>query len=646
MPQCTPKHQRMCRANRLVWWPAGQASSVGMDMTVEIAVVFGLIIVALALFASQRLPLDVVALAVLVVVIAIPFVLRGPWFDRRGIDFAAAFPNVGEGLSGLSNPATVTVLAMFILSAGVQRTGLVHVVGQKLFTMVKTSEIRQLLVIALVVGPISGLVNNTAAVAVAIPLVLDMARRTGTNPTRLLLPVSFFGMMGGTLTLVGTSTNVLASAIVTDDPAFGRPIGMFEFSHVGLVVLVIGLVYFVTLGRWLVPDRAASMAAPPGMEHALAVAHDGYVIELSIRADGSLVGTTLEEAQFADRHDVAILRVEHGARAFVKNATTTELDAGDVIQVRAGVRPVMDLVRSADVDVLSEFGSSHRVRDDGALVRVLLRNPAVFAGKIAADVNFWQRFRARPIGIECDDRPTGRIASTQLDVGDVVLMEVSRTALSRMRRNFDVVVLDEFEDTFDRRRMWTAAGIVIAVVVAAALTPMPIVLTALIGVVAMAATGSVNKDDLYGGVAWDVIILLAGVIPLGIAMTKSGGADWLAAYFAGIAVDWHPLLVLIALYAITTLLTELVSNNASVVILVPVALSLGSTLSIPPLALVLAVMFAASTSFLSPVGYQTNTMVYGTGLYRFTDFARVGAPLNVLLMLATSVAIYQWWVVV
>ncbi|MEX2324443.1 MAG: SLC13 family permease [Nitriliruptoraceae bacterium] len=615
-------------------------------MTVEIAVVFGLIVAALVLFASQRMPLDVAALLVLVVVITTPFAVRGPWFDRRGIDFAAAFPSVGEGLSGLSNPATVTVLAMFILSAGVQRTGLVHVVGQKLFTTVKKSEVRQLLAIALVVGPISGLVNNTAAVAVAIPLVLDMARRTGTNPTRLLLPVSFFGMMGGTLTLVGTSTNVLASAIVADDAMFGRPIGMFEFSHVGAVVLAIGLVYFATVGRWLIPERAVSMAAAPGMEDALAGRRDDYLIELSIRDGSELVGTTLEETQFADRFDVTVLRVEHGARALVKNATTTVLDAGDIVQVRAGVRQVMDLVDTDDVDVLSEFGSSHQVRGDGAIARVLLRNPAVFAGTTASDVDFWQRYRARPIGLERDGRPAGRIASAQLNVGDVVLLDVSHTALSRLRRNFDVIVLDEYEDTFDRTRMWTAAGIVAAVVVAAAVTPMPIVLTALIGVVAMAAAGCVNKGDLYGGVAWDVIILLAGVIPLGIAMTKSGGADWLALHFAGIAGDWHPLVVMIALYAVTTLLTELVSNNASVVILIPVALSLAVTLAMPPLALVLVVMFAASTSFLSPVGYQTNTMVYGTGLYRFTDFARVGAPLNLLLMVATSVAIYRWWVVV
>jgi di/tricarboxylate transporter len=191
--------------------------------------------------------------------------------------------------------------------------------------------------------------------------------------------------------------------------------------------------------------------------------------------------------------------------------------------------------------------------------------------------------------------------------------------------------------------MWISGGIVAAVVFGAVLTPLPIVVSALLGVVAMVATGSLAEEDLYSGVSWNVIFLLAGVIPLGIAMTKSGAAGWLGGLLAVHALDWHPLLILMALYAITTLMTELVSNNASVVILVPVAISLADLLQLAILPMVLIVMFAASTSFLTPVGYQTNTMIYGTGLYKFTDFAKVGAPLNVLLMVVTSTAVYLLW---
>jgi di/tricarboxylate transporter len=267
----------------------------------------------------------------------------------------------------------------------------------------------------------------------------------------------------------------------------------------------------------------------------------------------------------------------------------------------------------------------------------------VFSGRTAGWVDFWERYRGRLIGLVTDEVSGTRLESERLHVGEQVLMEVSSTALKRLRRHPDVVVLGEFTDDFDRRNMWVAGLIVAGVVLVAATTALPIVVTAIAGVIAMVATGCVLKEDMYSGVSWDVIFLLAGVIPLGIAMTKSGAADWLGSLLAVHAVGWHPILVLMALYAITTLMTELVSNNASVVILVPVAVSIAFTLGLPPFPLVLAVMFAASTSFLTPIGYQTNTMIYGTGVYRFSDFARVGAPLNALLMVVTSVSIWALW---
>ncbi len=606
-------------------------------MTVEIALVLFVIVVTLVLFASQRLPLDVTALVVLVTVIAIPQLLHGDWLVARGVDLHAAFPTVAEGLSGLSNPATVTVLAMFILSAGVQRTGLVHLLARRVFALVGNSEVRQLLAIALLVGPVSGFVNNTAAVAVAIPMVLDVARRSGARPSRLLLPLSFFGMLGGTLTLVGTSTNILASELLRDAEAFGRPIGMFEFTHVGVVVLLVGLVYFLTVGRWLLPSQDA-------MRLDLEVGAR-FVVELGVPPGSALIGASLDEVGFTERADVEVTRLLRGGRTYVQKATSTELRAGDVIKVLAGMRQVADIIARDDVEVLSEFGASHRVRRDGRLVRMLLRDRRVFSGRTAGEIDFWTRYHGRPIGVEADGGRAGRLADERLHVGEVVLMEISPTALGRLRRNPGVVVLEEFDDDFERGRMWLAGGILAAVVGLAALTPLPIVVTALMGVVAMALSGCVAKEDLYAGVAWDVIVLLASVIPLGIAMTKSGAAAWVAAGFAQLVVDWHPLLVLLALYLLTTVMTELVSNNASVVVLVPVAVSLAGVLGLELFGLVLVVMFAASTSFLSPVGYQTNTMIFGTGVYRFFDFARVGAPLNALLAVVTSTLIWRLWLV-
>lgn len=606
-----------------------------MPMTVEIGLVFMLVAGALYLFASERLPLDVTALVILVMVMGIPIVFHGEWLLSRGVNLEAAFPNIAEGLSGLSSPATVTVLCMFILSAGIQRSGLVHALGKRLFPLVGKSELRQILMIALLIGPISGFINNTAAVAMAIPLVLDMVRRNGGQAARVLMPVSFFGMLGGTLTLIGTSTNILASVILQDTPSFGRSIGMFEFTHLGLIVLGVGLVYFLTVGRWLMPKKDAARVTGEQEET--------FVVELRVGKESALVGEPLEGSGFLKRNPVEVMKLVRDDATHIKRASKLHLEPGDLLLVHADIRQVMDLIKAPEVEVISEFGSERRVRGDGSIVSVLLRNRTVFGGKEAKAVNFWERYAARPIGLATETLSGQRLGDEELHVGEQVLMEVSKSSLQKLRRHPDVVIMSEETDDFDIRNMWLAGGIVAAVVAVAAAFSIPIVVTAVAGVIAMVTTGCVGKDEMYSSVSWDVIFLLAGVIPLGIAMTKSGAAAWLGGILAANAVGWHPVLILMALYLVTTLMTELVSNNASVVILVPVAIAIGQELGLAPFPLVLAVMFAASTSFLTPIGYQTNTMIYGTGVYRFGDFARVGAPLNALLMVVTSVAIWMLW---
>lgn len=606
-------------------------------MTVEIALVFIITGLALYLFVSERLPLDVTAILILVVVTAIPQLFHSQWLINHGVDLQSAFPTPQEGLSGLSSSATVTVLAMFILSAGIQRTGLVYRLGQLLSPWMKGPEWRQLLIIAVLVGPISGLINNTATVAIAMPLVLSMAHRSGARPARLLLPMSYLAIMGGTLTLIGTSTNLLASSIIANHESFGRELGMFEFSQVGLVVMATGVLYFLTVGRFLLPEqRRAESKQSEDRE-------DDFIFEVRIKSGSQLIGTSFRAAGFGERSDTQIVRLIRGETSHIKRAATTRLKVDDILQLRGARRQVADLIKSDEVTVLADFGNTPNVRSDGFLARVLLRNERRFNSTTGREVDFWRRYRARPVGLEADRVKSARLGREPLNVGEIVLLQLSDTALDRLRRHPDLIVLDSFEDEFDTRRMWTAGLIVAAVVAIATLTPLPIVIAALGGVLAMMFTGCLARDDLYSGVAWNVIFLLAGIIPLGIAMTKSGAAAWLASLLVANAGSWPPLLVLMSIYIMTSILTEMISNNAAVVILVPVAISVAEQLQLPPLPLVLVVMFAASTSFLTPVGYQTNTMIYGTGLYRFSDFLRLGVPLNILLLIITPLVIHQIW---
>mgnify|MGYP000421625566 CR=1 FL=1 len=601
-------------------------------MTVEIAIVFLIIACGLYLFASQKLPVDVTALIILVTVMAIPLLFHSDWLLARGVNLKAAFPTIPESLSGFSSTATITVLCMFILSGGIQRSGMVNLLAKKLIPLVGHSEIRQLIIVGMMIGLVSGFINNTAAVAIAIPLMLDMSRSSHFAASRVLIPLSFFGMMGGTLTLVGTSTNILTSSILADAPSFGRPLSMFEFSHIGILILLSGLIYFLTLGRWLLPAKDAKPMANDKQEK--------FVIELTVIHGSSLIGKTLADAKFEAHSGVNIMKLIRGGRTWTHKAAEVKIKAEDILIVCSTVRQIMELIKENWVDVLSNFTSLRKARADTKVVPVLLRNRRLFDGRRAGDINFWRRYNARLIGIDTKKVRSRRLADEELNVGEVVLLDISKTSLTQLHRSLDVVVLDEYEDYFDKQRMLLAGGIMAAVIVVAAVTPLPIVLTAIGGVIAMVVTRCVPYQEMYQDVSWSVILLLAGVIPLGIAMSKSGAADWVGSLIALHALDWHPIFILMLLYAITTLLTEMVSNNASAVILVPIALSLSEHVPLEPLALVLAVMFAASTSFLTPIGYQTNTMIYGTGALKFSDFGRVGAPLNLILMVVSSCAIY------
>lgn len=601
-------------------------------------IVLAIVAAALVLFATQKLPLYVTALGILVTVVVIPFLGDVPGIRELPVDLVAAFPTVEEGLSGLSSPATVTVLAMFILSAGIQRSGLLHVAGRRLLPIIGTSEVRLMLLVTGLVGIVSGFINNTAAVAVAIPFVLEISRSIGVNASKVLMPLSFVGMLGGMLTVIGTSTSILGTSILASSPAFGRQMGLFEFAPIGALVLVVGMAYLLTVGRLLLPDQGVSgSATDAGADDA-----EEFVVEMRIPAGSEWIGERPESTSLTTTIGVTLLRVIRDDAEIDDDAP---LEAGDVLVTRGTMRQVADAIAHEEVDVATDMNGGGRIpAGEGLLVRAILRNRWFFDGQRAGTIGFARRFRARLVGLEMTGLRASRLAEERLAVGEIVLLSSSEENMPRLRRHPDLVLLSEFEDEYDRRRMWLVGLIMLGVVLAAALTPLPIVVTALIGVVVMAATGCVTTEDVTSGVPWDIIFMLAGVIPLGIAMTKSGTAAWIGDGLAQLTSGWHPLVVLIALYVVTTLLTEVVSNNASVVILIPVAIALSEGLGIPLIALAVTVLFAASTSFLSPVGYQTNAMIFGTGVYRFTDFARVGAPLNAILSVVTSVAIWWMWI--
>lgn len=586
-------------------------------MSVEIFLVFLVIFGALFLFITERFPVDITAFLLLITLTTL------------GIFFPDSFPSVSEGLSGLSNNATVTVLAMFVLSAGIQKTGIVYHLGKRIFSFVGNSEVRQLFAIGIFVGPISAFINNTAAVAILLPMILDLARRSGTSATKLLIPLSFFGMLGGTMTLIGTSTNILASDILGSTT--GKEIGLFEFSGLGMVVFAIGLVYFLLVGRFLLPDREGEKTKKD----------EEFLTEVVIEKESEFLGKTIKESHFEHKTESHVIKIIRDKTSFIKNAGEKVLEEGDILVLRTTEQRIIDLAKKTGIKLLPNFDEDMRRRTiGGKVVKILIRGGYFLTKKNIDEIDFWG---AAIVGIRRRDFSAQRLGSMKAESGEIMLVSASLASLKKIKNSKDVLLLEEIEEEFQPEKMWTALGIVAGVVGVSAIFNFPIVISALAGVIAMFLTKCIAKDELYNAINWEVIFLLAGVIPLGIAMQKSGAAGLIAERIADVSGGASPIFVLAIFYLVTTLLTETISNNAAVVLLVPIAVSVGAELYLDPFPIVLAVMFAASTSFLTPVGYQTNTMVYGSGNYKFSDFVKVGAPLNIILLFSTVFLIDFWW---
>jgi len=590
--------------------------------------VFAIILVALVLFATEPVPIDVTAIGIMVALMVLG--TDGP-LNLTQISAA-------EGLSGFSSSATLTVLAMFILSAGVQRTGIIQLLGRWVANITRDSLSRQLGATMGLVGPISGFINNTAAVAILLPMVTDLAHEGKTSPSKLLIPLSYASMFGGMLTVIGTSTNILASDIFARIQ--GRPFSMFEFTALGVVVSIAGVVYLMTVGRYLLPER---IRAQDDLTEEFGMAE--YLTEVVVRDDSPIVGQTIQEALEETDFDVDLAQLIRGNQVFLEPLAPKVIQAGDVFAVRTDRDTLVDLLDAEGLDLVTgvtvDEAELEQAEQGQNLVEVVIAPGSFLAGESLASTNFRQRYDATVLAL----RRGGEVIRQRMDrlslrVGDTLLVQATADSIERLNMNRNFIVAQEIErPDFRRSKVPLAVGIVAAVVVIAALDILPIVVSALAGSVAMVVTGCLKPTEVYDSIQWDVIFLLAGVIPLGIAMEQTGGADFIAELVVGSAGSLPLLGVVGLLYLVTALLTNVISNNASVVLMVPVAFETALQVGGDPFAFVLAVTFAASTAFMTPVGYQTNLFVYGPGGYRFTDYLRVGTPLQLVFAVVTTLGI-------
>ena len=597
------------------------------EPTLSMFVVLGIILVALFFFVTEVVPLDITAIGLMVVVI-----LLEPWTKVSPQD----------GIAGFSSTATITVLAMFILSEGIRRTGAIQVLGNKIVEWAGGSASRQFAAVIGLSGSTAGFINNTPVVAMMIPMVMNITKKTRTSPSKLLIPVSFAAMLGGMLTLIGTSTNILASDVSAR--LIGHPFSMFEFTTLGAIVLAVGCLYLFFVGRHLLPERIR-----PEEDLTEEFELSEYLTEVIVREDSPLLGDTVGHALATLGLDVDVLQMTRDGDAFPAPIANKQFRPGDILLLRTKRDTLLSLLATQGLDPIAKARITEEdfdIADKGeTLVELVLLSDSPFVGETLQTMTFAQRYDALVLAIRRrGELLVDRIDEVKLEGGDTLLVQASPAAVRRFNNNRTFIVIQDREDaSFRSEKMPLAIGIVIAVVAMAALNVMPILVSALVGVIAMVATGCIRPNELYGSVDWSVIFLLAGLIPLGMAMERSGSAAFLAHHLADAATTLPPFAVLLIFFIFTALITQVISNNASVVLMIPVAVNAAQIIGADPFSFVLAVTFAASTAMMTPVGYQTNLMVYGPGGYRFTDFFRVGAPLQLIIALVTCGGIAWIW---
>ena len=589
-------------------------------MTWEIAFVLALTVCAVVLFVTEKFSTDIVAILVMIVLLV----------------FRVLTP--AEGLAGFANTATVTVGAMFVLSAGMFRSGAVNFVGKALGRLARRSSGLMLFVLMVGVGVLSSFLNNTAAVAILIPVVIVVARRADTSPSKLLMPLSFASMFGGMCTVLGTSTNILASSIA--EQAGLQAFGMFEFTKLGVIFFAVGLAYMMTLGRRLVPDHRGQgdLTTSFGL--------GDYLTDLVLQTESKSVGYSLASAPLVKELNIDVLQILRGEDT-LRPTPETILREGDVLRIQGNLRTINELKGRAGVT----FGMSMKWRDehlqstDTRLVEAVVGPSSPLAGKSLTESRLRANYGASVLAIrQHGTLRHGQFENITLMPGDALLIDVPNDQIEHLtQQRVFLVVSRAGIPRFDWSKASKAVAIVVAVVVVAATGLLPIVAAAATGALMMVLSGCVSTEEAYGAIEWNVLFLLAGMLSLGAAMEKTGASTMLADGMIDGVGALGPLALLAAFFGATMLLTEVMSNNATVALLLPIAITTAQAIGVDPRAFMFAVVFAASSSFMTPVGYQTNAMIYGPGQYRFKDFARVGAPLNLIFWVLGTLLIPWFW---
>ena len=550
-----------------------------------------------------------------------------------------------ETISGFSNPAVITIGAIFIMSRALVKTGFLEVFADFLAKKGGNHKWLTIFIFLLTVSIISGFINNTAAVAIFIPLGIDLCQRFRISPTKVLLPLSYAAIFGGTLTLIGTSTNLVVSSIM--EGMNMAPFSMFEFTKLGLIFLVLGTLYNMIISKWFMPSRSiiSSLTRKYHM--------GSFLTEFKVGEDSPLIGNAYKDLDISQKYNLQVYKIIRDSENIRFNLQNIIIHEGDIFLVHINVKDMLKfkddmkvlLLTDVKMNVAELTGKNH------VIVEGLVSQQSALIGKTLQEFDFRNRYGSFVLAIKRQrELLRDKIAHIRLKFSDTLLIMVPKERLEILRTSNNLIVLEELDIHLRYERYWWFSILVIpAVMLLAAFGVIPIVKAAILGAILLLVMRTLSIQDAYESISWSVIFLIASLVPMGIAIQKTNLDEVTGNLIIGIGTligggeGLDPVIILAVLYGVTFILSAFISNVAVAVMLTPIGIMLATILNVDPRPFLVAICFGASCSFMTPMGYQTNMMVFAPGQYRLKDFFQMGIPLTLVFWITAVYWIPRFW---